>query len=131
MRKYNAFCCHQMISVVASDFEISVEDIFLQKSAIARKARLCVVYVARRMTGASLAMIGETLGFDSVSEVFYALRLQELRMKQNPEERKLLEELSQKIAGARWYIKPDILKADGEAECKLVKSSWMDSDCFV
>lgn len=130
MKKYNAYYCHQIISFVASVLEISVEDIFFSKSGTARKARLWTVYLIRRMTVASMTMIGETLGFDSVQVVMYAIRLQEVHMKQDPTVRQQMESACKAIVEADWYSNSYMLNSENGTSDKVLgdTGSWVDEN---
>ena len=130
MKRIKAFQCHQLVAHVASLFEISVEDLFASRDVRARKARRGAVYLMRRMTNAPLTMISEVLGYDSPQEVLYAIRIQEVRMKQDPAVRQQMESACKTIADSNWNSNSCLLDlVNGTSDRVLNKtSSWIDED---
>lgn len=128
MKKRSAYYCYQIIMHVAAKFGISEEDLFLLKSEVARKARMCATYLLRRMTNASLTMISEILGYDSPKEVLYAIRIQEVRMKQDPEVSRFIESACKAIADTNWYSNSCMPEVKNKASDKVVSNAgcWLD-----
>lgn len=128
MKKRSAYYCYQIIVHVAAKFGISEEDLFLSKSGVARKARMCATYLLRRMTNAPLTMISEILGYDSPKEVLYTIRMQEVRMKQDPEASQFIESACKAIADTNWYSNSYMPASKNKASDKSVSNAgcWVD-----
>ena len=83
------YLAHQILTLVASHYEISLKELLCGKSYNARLARGSAIYAIRKHTSLPLTSVAALLGYDTPEVVLYSLRLHEVDMRSNPQLQKV------------------------------------------
>ena len=77
------YLAHQILSLVANHYEVSLKELICGKSGNARLARGGAVYAIRTQTNLPLLSIAALLGYDTTEVLLYALKQHEVDMRNN------------------------------------------------
>lgn len=80
----NTYLAYQIISLVASHYEVSLKELICGKSGNAWLARGSAVYAIRKHTNLPLPTIGSLLGYDTIENVLCELKLYDAATKKDP-----------------------------------------------
>ena len=77
------YLAHQLMSLIADHYEISLKDLVCSKAGKNRLARGSAIFAIRKHTNLPLTSIASLLGYETSEMVWYALKQHEVDIRRN------------------------------------------------
>lgn len=120
------YLAHQILSLIANHYEISLKELICGKSGNARLARGSAIYAIRKHASLPLTSVAALLGYDTTEVVLYALRLHEVEMRNNLHLKRVQQLVEDFVAAAIDLLMPS--EKENKTDSSSDDPAWLIDD---